>query len=112
LTRYDGIVSGICTCGDGSKELLPPFVWFIKMARMAGSDDESKLIEQGLSGDPEAYAALVHQHQPMIRAATFRMTGSLTGSHSVATIKPASQTLKMFSVGEVGAEMAWLNPVN
>ena len=40
---------------------------------MAGSDDESKLIEQSLSGDPEAYAALVSQHQKMIRAVTFRM---------------------------------------
>ena len=82
------------------------------MARMAGSGDESKLIEESLSDDPEAYAALVHQHQPMIRVVTFRMTGSLTGSHSFATTKPASQTLKMFSVGEVGADMAWLNPVN
>jgi hypothetical protein len=44
------------------------------MAHMAGSNDESKLIEQSLSGDPEAYAALVNQHQKMIRAMTFRMT--------------------------------------
>jgi hypothetical protein len=41
---------------------------------MAGSDDEFKLIEQSLSGDPEAYAALVNQYQKMIRAMTFRMT--------------------------------------
>jgi DNA-directed RNA polymerase specialized sigma24 family protein len=45
------------------------------MAHMAGSDDESKLIEHSFSGDPEAYAALVNQHQKMIRAVTFRMTG-------------------------------------
>jgi RNA polymerase sigma-70 factor (ECF subfamily) len=51
---------------------------------MAGSDDESKLIEQSLSGDPEAYAALVHQHQPMIRAVTFRMTGSLDDAEELA----------------------------
>ncbi len=54
------------------------------MARMAGSDDESKLIEQSLSGDPEAYAALVHQHQQMIRAVTFRMTGSLDDAEELA----------------------------
>ena len=54
------------------------------MARMAGSDDESKLVEQSLSGDPEAYAALVHQHQPMIRAVTFRMTGSLDDAEELA----------------------------
>jgi RNA polymerase sigma-70 factor (ECF subfamily) len=56
--------------------LLPPFVLLDKMAHMAASDDESKLIASSLSGDPEAYAALVRQHQKMIRAVTFRMTGS------------------------------------
>jgi RNA polymerase sigma-70 factor (ECF subfamily) len=54
------------------------------MARMAGSDDESKLIEQSLSGDSEAYAALVSQHQKMIRAMTFRMTGSLDDAEDLA----------------------------
>jgi RNA polymerase sigma-70 factor (ECF subfamily) len=54
------------------------------MARMAGSDEESKLIEQSLSGDPEAYAALVNQHQKMIRAVTFRMTGSLDDAEELA----------------------------
>ena len=54
------------------------------MAHMAGSDDESKLIEQSLAGDPEAYAALVSQHQKMIRAMTFRMTGSLDDAEELA----------------------------
>lgn len=54
------------------------------MARMAGSNDESKLIEHSLSGDPEAYAALVAQHQIMIRAVTFRMTGSLDDAEELA----------------------------
>ena len=54
------------------------------MVRMDGSDNESKLVEQSLSGDPEAYAALVHQHQPMIRAVTFRMTGSLDDAEELA----------------------------
>src|ERR1035437_1266774 len=54
------------------------------MAHMAGSDDESKLIEQSLSGDPEAYVALAHQHQQMIRAMTFRMTGSLDDAEELA----------------------------
>jgi RNA polymerase sigma-70 factor (ECF subfamily) len=54
------------------------------MARMAGSDNESKLIEQSLSGDPEAYAALVNQHQTMIRAMAFRMTGSLDDAEELA----------------------------
>jgi RNA polymerase sigma factor (sigma-70 family) len=54
------------------------------MARMAGSDNESQLIEQSVSGDPEAYAALVVQHQAMIRAVTFRMTGSLDDAEELA----------------------------
>jgi RNA polymerase sigma-70 factor (ECF subfamily) len=51
---------------------------------MPGPEDESKLIAQSLAGDPEAYAALVHQHQPMIRAMTFRMTGSLDDAEELA----------------------------
>lgn len=54
------------------------------MAHMAGSEAESKLIEASLSGDPEAYAALVSQHQKMIRAVTFRMTGSLDDAEELA----------------------------
>src|SRR5208282_2637502 len=54
------------------------------MARMAGSDVESKLIEQCLSGDTEAYAALVNQHQKMVRAVTFRMTGSPDDAEELA----------------------------
>jgi len=51
---------------------------------MAGSDNESLLIEQSLSGDPEAYAALVIQHQTMIRAVAFRMTGSPDDAEELA----------------------------
>ena len=51
---------------------------------MAGSDHESKLIDQSLSGDPEAYAALVTEHQKMVRAVTFRMTGSLDDAEELA----------------------------
>ena len=51
---------------------------------MAGSDDESKLVEQSLAGDPEAYAALVSRYQNMIRAMTFRMTGSLDDAEELA----------------------------
>ena len=51
---------------------------------MAGPDVESKLVEQSLAGDPEAYAVLVNQHQKMIRAMTFRMTGSLDDAEELA----------------------------
>ena len=71
------------------------------MAHMAGSDDESKLIERSLSGDPEAYAALVSQHQKMIRAVTFRMTGSLDDAEELAqdAFLRAYQQLGSFSGG-------------
>jgi RNA polymerase sigma-70 factor (ECF subfamily) len=71
------------------------------MAHMAGSDDESKLVEQSLAGDPEAYAALVSQHQNMIRAMTFRMTGSLDDAEELAqdAFLRAYQQLGSFSGG-------------
>jgi RNA polymerase sigma-70 factor (ECF subfamily) len=54
------------------------------MAHMAAMDDQSRLVESSLSGDPEAYAALVRQHQQMIRAVAFRMTGSLDDAEELA----------------------------
>jgi RNA polymerase sigma-70 factor (ECF subfamily) len=54
------------------------------MAHMAGSDDESKLIELSRSGDAEAYAALVYLHQQMIRGVTSRMTGSPDDAEELA----------------------------
>lgn len=54
------------------------------MAHMAGADDESDLIAQSLAGDPEAYAALVKQHQTMVRTVAFRMTGSLDDAEELA----------------------------
>jgi len=54
------------------------------MEHMAEYDDESKLIEQSLSGDAEAYAALVNRHQEMIRVMAFRMTGSLEDAEELA----------------------------
>jgi RNA polymerase sigma-70 factor (ECF subfamily) len=54
------------------------------MAHMPALDDESRLVELSLSGDPEAYAALVRQHQKMIRAVTFRMTGSPDDAEELA----------------------------
>jgi RNA polymerase sigma-70 factor (ECF subfamily) len=71
------------------------------MMLMAGSDNESKLIEQSLSGDPEAYAALVHQYQKMIRAMAFRMTGSIDDAEELAqdAFLRAYQQLGSFSGG-------------
>ena len=54
------------------------------MAHTAATNDESKLIELSLSGDPEAYAALVRSHQKMIRAITFRMSGSPDDAEELA----------------------------
>jgi RNA polymerase sigma-70 factor (ECF subfamily) len=51
---------------------------------MAGLDDESQLIAQSRSGDAEAYARLVQQYQKMIRAVTFRMTGSPDDAEELA----------------------------
>jgi RNA polymerase sigma-70 factor (ECF subfamily) len=71
------------------------------MAYMAGSDQESRLIEQSVAGDPEAYAALVNEHQKMVRAVTFRMTGSLDDAEELAqdAFLRAYQQLGTFSGG-------------
>jgi len=71
------------------------------MAHMAGSDNESELVEQSRSGDPEAYGALVNQHQKMIRAMTFRMTGSLDDAEELAqdAFLRAYQQLNTFTGG-------------
>ncbi|HEX5397783.1 MAG TPA: RNA polymerase sigma factor [Verrucomicrobiae bacterium] len=68
---------------------------------MAGSDVETKLIEQSLSGDTDAYAALVTQHQKMVRALTFRMTGSFDDAEELAqdAFLRAYQQLATFSGG-------------
>jgi RNA polymerase sigma-70 factor (ECF subfamily) len=54
----------------------------VKMARMAGSD-ELNHIQNSLAGDTEAYAALVKQHQKMVHAVAFRMTGSLADAEDL-----------------------------
>ena len=71
------------------------------MARMAGSEDESKLIKSSRSGDPEAFAALVILHQKMIRAVTFRMTGSPDDAEELAqdAFVRAYQQLSSFKGG-------------
>lgn len=71
------------------------------MAHMGERDNESELIAQSLSGDPEAYAALVYQYQTMIRAVTFRMTGSPDDAEELAqdAFVRAYQQLASFNNG-------------
>jgi RNA polymerase sigma-70 factor (ECF subfamily) len=78
------------------------------MARMAGSDDESKLIKHSLSGDPEAYAALVIQHQKMIRAVTFRMTGSPDDAEELAQDAFLRAYRQLGTFGGVSKFSTWL----
>jgi RNA polymerase sigma-70 factor (ECF subfamily) len=54
----------------------------IKMARMA-EPDELNWIQNSLAGDTEAFAALVTQHQKMVHAMAFRMTGSLADAEDL-----------------------------
>jgi len=93
---------------NSPKDLLSPSVSSCKMARMAGSDDESKLIEQSLSGDPEAYAALVRQHQNMIRSVAFRMTGSLPDAEDLAQDAFLRAYQQLGSFGRASKFSTWL----
>ena len=53
-----------------------------KPSRMADADAE--LVTRSQTGDPVAFEELVRQHQRMIHALTFRMTGSLTDAEDLA----------------------------
>ncbi len=50
----------------------------------AAGDNDSKLIELSLAGDADAFAALVNQHQLMVRTVAFRMTGSMSDAEELA----------------------------
>ena len=52
------------------------------MARMA-PPDELNWIQNSLAGDTEAYAAIVKEHQKMVHAVAFRMTGSLADAEDL-----------------------------
>lgn len=54
------------------------------MAHMIPSDDESNWIQRSLSGDREAFATLIEQHQKMVLTMAFRMTGSLADAEDLA----------------------------
>jgi len=54
------------------------------MARMAPPDDERNWIQNSLAGDTEAFAALVKEHQKMVIALAFRMTGSWADAEDLA----------------------------
>jgi RNA polymerase sigma-70 factor (ECF subfamily) len=78
------------------------------MAHIARADDESKLIEQSLSGDSEAYAALVNRHQQMARAVAFRMTGSFDDSEELAQEAFLRGYRQLSSFGGVSKFSTWL----
>jgi RNA polymerase sigma-70 factor (ECF subfamily) len=68
------------------------------MARMAPPDEELDCIQNSLAGDTEAFATLVKQHQKMVHALAFRMTGSLNDAEDLAqeTFLRAYQQLDSF----------------
>ena len=53
-----------------------------KPSRM--DDAEAELVTRSQTGDPAAFEELVRQHQRMIHALTFRMTGSLADAEDLA----------------------------
>jgi len=53
------------------------------MARMAPPDELNR-IQSSLAGDTEVLAALVKEHQRMVLAVTYRMTGSLADAEDLA----------------------------
>ena len=51
---------------------------------MAELDDEHDQIRKSQEGDHAAFEAIISQHQRMIHALTFRMTGSLSDAEDLA----------------------------
>ena len=66
---------------------------------MAAEHDERECIRQSREGQAEAFAALVRQHQRMIHALTYRMTGSPAEAEDLAqeTFVRAWQHLDSFA---------------
>jgi RNA polymerase sigma-70 factor (ECF subfamily) len=72
--------------GAGEKiiQRIPRPEWsdWLKASRMADADSE--LVLRSQQADPAAFEELVRQHQRMIHALTFRMTGSLADAEDLA----------------------------
>ncbi len=51
---------------------------------MVASDDEQSQIERSLNGDHEAFETLINEHQRMIHALCYRMSGSLVDAEDLA----------------------------
>jgi RNA polymerase sigma-70 factor (ECF subfamily) len=75
------------TAGAGAEEIIqrisrPELSDWVKSSLMA--DAESELVLQSQHGDAAAFEALIRQHQRMIHALTYRMTGSLADAEDLA----------------------------
>jgi RNA polymerase sigma-70 factor (ECF subfamily) len=55
-----------------------------KWTRMVASDDEQRRIERSRNGDHTAFEELIKEHQQMIHALCFRMTGSTADADDLA----------------------------
>jgi RNA polymerase sigma-70 factor, ECF subfamily len=55
-----------------------------KLTRMVAGDDEQKRIEHSQNGDHQAFEELVREHQQMIHALCYRMTGSMADAQDLA----------------------------
>lgn len=51
---------------------------------MVAMDDDKVLVAQSLEGTPDAFEALIREHQRMIYALCYRMTGSLAEAEDLA----------------------------
>lgn len=84
--NLDGGGVGPADAGFGEKiiqRISPPDLSDpVKESRMADADSE--LVFQCQKGDPSAFEELVRQHQRMVHALTFRMTGSLADAEDLA----------------------------
>ena len=60
---------------------------------MADPGAEQQWIRDSLAGDEAAFAALIKEHQRMIHALTFRMSGSLADAEDLAQVRARAEAL-------------------
>ncbi len=67
---------------------------------MVAMDDERELIVRSQNGDHEAFAALIREHQRMIRSLCYGMSGSSADADDLAVLKcrPHVQTRSYMAI--------------
>jgi RNA polymerase sigma-70 factor (ECF subfamily) len=84
ISNSSGVETVVLDSGEKIIQRIRPSAGskFLKARCMADADED--LVLQSQNGDPAAFEALIRNHQTMIHALTFRMTGSPADAEDLA----------------------------